>query len=306
MNSRFLDPTILATLGNLELVAKSVVDGFVSGLHRSPDFGFSQEFAEYRQYVPGDDLRHVDWNVYARSDRTYLKKFEGETNSQLTILVDCSKSMSYGSVMAASGGGSGGKLVDKLEYSRYLAASLCYLAQQQRDASGVLTFSDDVKAFVAPSSRQGQLHRILYALEHAETGERTNFEKPFLHILNLIHRRGVVVLISDCYGDPEQILKTIAPLRFRGSDVILFHVLDPHELEPPVSSSTTVIDMEEGERVEVSAAHVRANYKQRLQQHIESLTEECRKQNVDYLQLATGQSLDRALHEYLTIRRRRH
>lgn len=294
MQTRFLDPAVLATLSGLELVARSVVDGFIAGLHRSPDFGFSQEFAEYRQYVPGDDLRHVDWNVFARTERAYLKRFHGETNSQLTLLMDVSRSMLYKS-------GS----VSKLDYARYLACSLAYMAQQQRDAAGVMIFDDAVRQFIPPSTRQGQLHRVLHAVEHAEPGQRTDYEAPFLHALNLLHRRGMVVLISDFYAPPERVIKAVEPFRYRGTDVILFHILDPHELDPPVTGSTLIIDMEDDRKVEVSPTWVRESYGPRMRRHLDELSEEARKFNVDYLPLETTKPLDRALHEYLTVRKGR-
>ena len=196
MLQRFLDPTVLASISSLDLVAKTVVDGFVAGLHRSPKFGFSQEFAEYRQYVQGDDLRHVDWNVFARTERLYLKRFKGETNTQLLILLDTSASMTYGS----------GK-IRKLDYARYMAASLAYLSSQQRDATGLIIFDEDVTDYVPPSTRQGQLMRILHAIEKAEGGSRTDFAKPFIHFQQYLKRRGIVVVISDFYEDPEQIVQ---------------------------------------------------------------------------------------------------
>jgi len=174
MLQRFLDPATLASISGLDLVAKTVVDGFIAGLHRSPDYGFSQEFAEYRAYTPGDDLRHVDWNVFARSERVYLKRYRGETNTQLLILLDTSASMAYGS-----------HSVNKLDYARFLAASLCYLAHAQRDAAGLIVFDEDVQNYVAPSGRQGQLFRLLHAIEKAQPGTRTDFAKPFVHVLSL-------------------------------------------------------------------------------------------------------------------------
>ncbi len=168
-SNRFLDPKILASLSRLDLVAKTVVDGFVSGLHRSPDFGFSQEFAEYRAYVPGDDLRHVDWNVYARTERAYLKRYRGETNTELTVLLDASASMGFGR-----------KTVSKLEYAKFLAASLVYMAHLQRDATGLIVFHDEVSAFAPPSGRQGQMGRLLHVIDTAVMGKRTDFAKPFL------------------------------------------------------------------------------------------------------------------------------
>src|SRR5580692_3820715 len=168
MLQRFLDPSILAAISSLDLVAKTVVDGFVAGLHRSPDFGFSQEFAEYRAYNSGDDLRNVDWNVYARTERMYLKRYRGETNSMLTVLLDASNSMQFGS-----------HGVNKMDYARYLAASLFYLAIHcQRDAAGLITFDDEIRKNIRPSTRQGQLNRLMAGLEQAEDRARTDFSKP--------------------------------------------------------------------------------------------------------------------------------
>jgi len=173
---RFLDPQVLASISGLDLVAKTVVDGFVAGLHRSADFGFSQEFAEYRAYTPGDDLRHVDWNVYARTERAYLKRYRGETNSLLTLLLDASNSMNYAS-----------QSVNKLDYARFIAASLSYLAtRKQRDAAGLIVFDDEVRAYVPPSTRSGQLQRLLGAIEAAEPRSRTSFAAPLEHFRGLV------------------------------------------------------------------------------------------------------------------------
>src|SRR4051812_10592211 len=174
LTNRFLDPRVLAGISGLDLVAKTVVDGFLAGLHKSPDFGFSQEFAEYRSYTPGDDLRHVDWNVFARTEKAYLKRFRGETNAQIIVLLDCSASMNFSS-----------GAVTKLTYSKFLASALIYLAHLQRDATGFVSFHDEVATFVPASTRQGQLMRLLHAVDHAETGERTDFARPFLHLQNL-------------------------------------------------------------------------------------------------------------------------
>ncbi len=184
MLQRFLDPGVLASISSLDLLARTVVDGFVAGLHRSPDFGFSQEFAEYRAYTPGDDLRHVDWNLFARTERCYLKRYRGDTNSQLTILLDASNSMDYASSPARP---------SKMDYARFAAASLFYLAiHNQRDAAGLIVFDDEVRNYIRPSTRQGQLHRLLAGLEQAEPHARTDFTKPLLHFQNLLHRRGIV------------------------------------------------------------------------------------------------------------------
>src|SRR6266700_1833808 len=237
MVQRFLEPAVLAGISSLDLVAKTVVDGFVAGLHRSPDFGFSQEFAEYRAYTQGDDLRHVDWNVFARTERCYLKRYRGETNSQLLILLDTSASMGFAS-----------HSVSKLDYARFVAASLCYMANGQRDAAGLIIFDEDVQNYVQPSTRQGQLFRLLHAIEKAEPGTRTDFAKPFIHFQNFLHRRGLVVVMSDFYADPEVIVKTVEPLRFKGNEVILFHLLDPQEIKPKFKDPVLLFDLEETTR----------------------------------------------------------
>jgi uncharacterized protein (DUF58 family) len=276
MLQRFLNPSVLASISGLELVAKTVVDGFVSGLHRSPDFGFSQEFAEYRAYSEGDDLRHVDWNVFARTERAYLKRYRGETNSQLTMLLDVSASMGFGS-----------HSVNKLDYARYLVSSICYLSNQQRDAAGIIVFDDDVKNYVPPSTRQGQFARLLHAIEKAEPGTRTNFEKPLLHCQQFLHRRGIIALISD------------------GNELILFHILDPQEIRPTMKEPMLVLDMETNDALEVTPDYVRTEYREKIDAHIEGLRTEARRSGIDYFLLDTSMPLDAALREFLTIRRRR-
>jgi uncharacterized protein (DUF58 family) len=294
MLQRFIDPATLAAISGLDLVAKTVVNGFVAGLHRSPDFGFSQEFAEYRAYTQGDDLRHVDWNVFARTDRCYLKRYRGETNSQLMLLVDTSASMAYGS-----------QPVNKLDYARFLAASLAYMANSQRDAAGLIVFDEDVVDYVPPSTRQGQLFRLLHAIERAKPGTRTDFAKPFVHFRNLIHRRGILVVISDFYEDPAVILRTVEPLRYHGNDLILFHVLDPQELAPAFREPVLLEDMEERTTLEVSPEYARHEYRERMDSHIAVLKEKSRGAGIDYYLMNTARPLDEGLREYLTIRQGR-
>jgi uncharacterized protein (DUF58 family) len=297
MLQRFLDPATLASISGLDLVAKTVVDGFVAGLHRSPDFGFSQEFAEYRAYAEGDDLRHVDWNVFARTDRCYLKRYRGETNSQLLVLLDTSASMSFGS-----------QEVHKLDYARFVAASLCYLANEQRDAAGLIIFDEDVQNYIAPSTRQGQLFRLLHAIEKAEAGEtkKTDFAKPFHHFQNLIHRRSIVVVLSDFYAPPEEIVRTVEPLRYRGNEVILFHILDPQEIAPKFREPVLLFDMENrGDALEVSPEYATHEYRRKIDNHIETLGSKARGSGIDYFLMNTGRPLDEGLREYLSIRQGR-
>lgn len=294
MLQRFLDPAVLASISSLDLVAKTVVDGFVSGLHRSPKFGFSQEFAEYQQYNEGDDLRHVDWNVFARTERIFLKRFKGETNMQLLILLDASASMTYGSAA-----------VKKIDYARYVAASLAYMSSQQRDATGLIVFDQDVKEYIAPSTRQGQLMRVLHAISGAEGGSRTDFSKPFFHFQQFLKRRGIVVVISDFYEQPEQIVKVIEPLRYRGNEVILFHVLDPNEIAPKFRDPVLLQDVEDETAMEVSPDYARNEYKHKIDEHLRLLEEKARAAGLDYCFMNTGKPLDEGLRRFLALRQRR-
>src|SRR5215204_1479416 len=261
MLQRFLDPATLASISGLDLIAKTVVDGFVAGLHRSPDFGFSQEFAEYRSYAEGDDLRHVDWNVFARTERMYLKRYRGETNTQLTLLLDAS-------------------------------ASMAYVSHQQRDAAGMIVFDDEIRNFVPPSSRQGQFARILHAIEKAEPGKRTDFAKPFFHCQSFLHRRGVIVVVSDFYEDAEVVVKTMEPMRFHGNEIILFHVLDPQEIRPVIKDPALVLDMETGDTIEVTPDYVKHEYGPKIDGHIAALRDRAQRSGIDYFLLDTSQPLD--------------
>lgn len=291
--NRFLDPAILAGISGLDLVAKTVVDGFLAGLHRSPDFGFSQEFAEYRAYSPGDDLRHVDWNVYARTERAYLKRYRGETNTAAMVLLDASASMRFGLP------------VSKFEFAKYLASAIVYLAHLQRDSAGLITFDDEVTNSIEPSSRQGQLLRLLHAIESAQTGKRTNFERPFLKLQSFLKRRGVTVLISDFFEAPEVIVKTVEPLRFRGNELILFHVLDAREFEPGLSEMALMLDMETDEAIETSPEYARTEYRRKINEHVENLRSKAQAAGIDYFLLRTDRPLDQGLREYLTVRQGR-
>jgi uncharacterized protein (DUF58 family) len=292
MLQRFLDPAVLHGISSLDLVAKTVVDGFVAGLHRSPDFGFSLEFAEYRAYSPGDDLRHVDWNLFARTERCYLKRYRGETNSQLTLLLDASNSMKYTS-----------HAVTKMDYARYMAASLMYLSlHNQRDPAGLIVFDDEVRNYIRPSTRQGQLYRLLAGLEQAEPAARTDFGKPMKHFQQFLNRRGIVLVISDFYEQPETIVKAIEPLRFHGSEVVLFHILDPKEIRPELKGPVILVDLETERKLEVIPDYVKTQYRAKMDHHLEEMRERTQAAGMGYHLLTTDKPLDRALTEYLSLR----
>ncbi len=291
---QLLDPTILQRLSNIELVAKTVVDGFLHGGHRSPLFGFSQEFAEYRSYTEGDDPRHIDWNVVSRTDRVYVKRFLGETNTHLMILVDCSASMGYGSGDTS-----------KLDYARFLAASLAYLSTRQHDAVGLVLFDEKVRDVRPAAFRPRHLQSILHVLDRAEAATGTDLEVPMQALQRLIRRRGLVAMVSDFFVDPDLIVRSLRALTFQGQDLAFFHVLDPAELNPDLGSAALMEDMETGEEMEVSPDYARRVYPGLVRDHVEALRQRVVGEGADYVLLNTGEPLDLALREYLLFRQRR-
>jgi len=289
-----LEPQVLAGLSNLDLLARAVVEGFLTGLHRSPFFGFSQEFREYKAYAEGDDPRFVDWNVYARTERTYIKKFLGETNTRLVILLDVSASMGFGS-----------GAVTKLQYGKFLAATLAYLATRQHDAVGLIVFDDNVRNHLQPSSRPGHLQGVLHAIDRAEPGTGTDLTRPIERFREFEKGRGLVAVISDFYCDPEALLRGVRPLAYQGQDVVLFQLLDPQELKPELRESALLEDMESGETVEVSPSFMRARYREKIDAHISDLKREAIGARADHELVDITHPLDEALRSYLLFRQRR-
>jgi uncharacterized protein (DUF58 family) len=292
---RFLDPAIIATLGTMELKARTVVEGFVSGLHRSPYKGFSVEFAEYRQYLPGDDLSTLDWKVYARSDRHYVKKFEEETNLECHLLLDVSASMAY----------RGAAPMSKLDYGSVLAASLAFLMNRQRDASGLIAFDERIVFRLPASARRGHLHSLLVGLERLTPGQRSNLERPLHQLAEALVRRSLVVLISDLLDDPAPIIKGLKHLKFRGSDVVVFQVLDPNELTFPFRASARFIDVESADVVTADPASIRDAYLTEIGELTQRYDRELRGAGIDFVQLDSSKPLDFALLAYLAARSRR-
>ena len=290
---RLLRPEVLARLGSLELVARTVVDGLTTGLHRSPHFGFSQEFAEYRAYAEGDDLRHVDWNVYARTDRAYVKRFEGETNTAVTLLLDASASMGFG------------EPVSKLDQGKWLAASLAWLARRQHDALGLCVFDDAVREFQAPSARPDSLPRALGLLERSGAGSGTDIVAALESLRASMTRRGLVVLVSDLYADPDALLDALRPLAHAGQDIAVFHVTDPFEVAPDMRRVSALADLESDEAVIVDPTFLREGYRRRFEAHRDELASACRRVGADYVRLSSDEPLDAALQAYLRFRERR-
>jgi uncharacterized protein (DUF58 family) len=291
---RFLDPAIIARLGSMELKARTVVEGFLSGLHRSPFKGFSVEFAEYRQYLPGDDLSTLDWKVYARSDRHYVKKFEEETNLECHLLLDVSASMAY----------RGAAPMTKLEYGSVLAASIAYLMNRQRDRTGLIAFDERIIERLPAASRPGHLHAILLALERMRPGLKSNVGRPLHQLAEALTKRSLVVVFSDLLDDPEAVVGGLKHLRFRGTDVIVFQLLDPHELQFPFNTAARFTDVESADQITADPKRVRGSYLESLQDMRSTYSRELRGVGIDFQTLDTSKPLDFALLAYLDARSR--
>ena len=292
---RFVDPAIIARLGTMELKARTVVEGFLAGLHRSPFRGFSVEFAEYRQYLPGDDLSTLDWKIYARSDRHYVKKFQEETNLECHVLLDVSASMGY----------RGSAAMSKLEYGSVLAASLAFLMHRQRDATGLIAFDDRMTFRLPAGARTGHLHALLLALEQMKCGSRSDVARPLRQLAEALVKRSLVVLISDLLDDPEPAIKGLRHLKTRGTDVIVFQVLDPYELTFPFRGASRFRDLESAEEIVAEPSAIRTSYLRELAGLTLRFDRELRGAGIDYVQLDTSKPLDFALLAYLAARERR-
>ena len=290
--TRFLDPVALARIGNLELLARTVVDGFINGLHHSPYFGLSVDFAEHRPYLPGDDIRRVDWRVFGRTDRFYVKEFEADTNANFVVLFDVSGSMGYGS----------DGVVSKLDYGRYLAACLTYFSRLQRDRVGIVTFADRIVDFVPASAKH--LDIVLHTIDRIRPSAGGSLEAPLLRITEAIRRRSILVLISDLYEDPDLVLRAVSRLRARGHDVIVFHLLDPAEVSFPFEDAASFEDLETGERMPVVPETLREEYRGQMTAHLAALADRMTRSQADYALFETSRPLDHALFAYLSRRER--
>ncbi len=290
-NTTFIDPSVLASLDNLELRARVVVEGFISGLHKSPHRGFSVEFTDYRHYYQGDDMRHVDWKLYARSDKFYIKQYEDETNVRSYVLLDASASMGY-----SSGG------ISKLEYGRTLASALSYFIMRQRDAVGLITFDEKIHDYIPALCRQPHLIRILRVLAGLKAGSTTDVVKPLSDLAMNLTRKSMVILISDMLESEEQIIKTLQRLRSMGNDVIVFHVLDEAELLFNFQEATEFIDSETQESFITTPPSIRDAYLANLTAYLDYCKKKCQSSGIDYCLLNTSQPLDSALYSYISRR----
>ena len=284
---------MVATLDSISMRAKMVVEGYIIGQHRSPYHGFSVEFAEHRSYEPGDEIRHIDWKLYGKTNRLYVKRYEEETNLRAHLILDTSKSMAY-----TSGG------VSKLEYGSYLLAALSYLMIRQQDAAGVVLFDENIQSFIPPKSIPSHLNTLLNTLDIKAPGEDTRIE-PVLHeMAERIKKRGLVIIISDLFDDPENIMNGLKHFRHSKQEVILFHILDRNELEFDFNTRTKFVDMESGEEITTDPWHVKNEYKNLIKGLQDYYRSECRLNLIDYVPLFTDDSLDKGLSEYFNKRQR--
>ncbi|HIF08015.1 MAG TPA: DUF58 domain-containing protein [Gemmatimonadetes bacterium] len=288
-NTQFLDPVVLSRIGNLELLARTVVDGFLQGLHRSPHLGMSLDFAEHREYMGGDDIRLIDWRLFARTDRFYIKLFEAETAADFMVVLDISKSMSFGT-----------HSVTKLDYARYLGSALAYFSQKQKDRVGLATFDHEVVEFIPPSTRH--LQRILHTLSRAEPGRPGTLRDPLMRIGENLHHRGIILLLSDFYEEPQAVIDSVRHLRARGHDVIVFHLLDPAELEFTYDSTASFRDLESATMIPIVPDELAVEYRKLIGEHTQELDRLFTGSRIDYTVLDTSKPLDHALFRYLSSR----
>jgi uncharacterized protein (DUF58 family) len=291
---RFLQPEVIAQLENIELKARLVVEGFITGLHRSPYHGFSVEFAEHRQYRSGDEIRHIDWKIFGRTDKYYIKQFEEETNLRSMIAVDSSASMKF-----ASKG-----QISKFEYGSYLAAALGYMLIKQRDAVGLALYDTEIRTFLPPRSKQSYIHEILKSLDSTVPANETGTAGALDRIAERIERRGLVIIISDFFDEPESVINALKHFRHRNHEVLAFQILDPREIDFKFGPGATFRDMETGEEMITQPFQIQKAYSKAVSNFVGRLKKECHEHNIDYHLISTADPFDKALRDYLTKRNR--
>ena len=291
---KYLQPAVVAQLANMELRARLVVEGFITGLHKSPYHGFSVEFTEHRQYMPGDEIKHIDWKAYGKTDRFYIKQFEEETNLKSYLIVDASRSMDY-----ASKGN-----LKKFEYASYVAAALSYMMIEQRDAVGLTLFDEGVRLSLPPRATRSYLKEILKELESAQPANKTGTAASLHLIAEQIKRRGLVIVLSDLFDSPESVMTALKHFRHRGHDVIVMQILDPLERSFAFDNDAIFKDLETREELMTQPWHIQKEYQQSMQEFLDFYKRRCRDNNIDYVLLDTSMPFDKALFEYLNKRKR--
>ena len=284
---------MVAMLNSISMKAKLVVEGYIIGQHRSPYHGFSVEFSEHRSYEPGDEVKHIDWKLYGKTNRLYVKRYEEETNLRAHLILDTSKSMSYTS-----------NKVSKLDYGSYLLAALSYLMISQQDAAGVVLFDEKIRSFIPPKSTPSHLNTLLNVLDAPKPGNDTKIESVLHQMAERINKRGLVIIISDLLDEPKNILKGLKHFRHKKQEVILFHILDRNELEFEFENRTKFVDMESGEEITTDPWHIKNDYKNLILDIQKYYRRNCRLNKIDYVPLYTDDSLDKGLSEYFNKRKR--
>jgi uncharacterized protein (DUF58 family) len=291
---KYLEPEVISKLANMDLRARLVVEGFITGLHKSPYHGFSVEFAEHRQYMPGDEIKHIDWKIYGRTDRYYIKQFEEETNLKAYLVVDASKSMDYSS----------DGHIRKLEYASYLGAALAYLMIRQRDAVGLAIYDEKIREYLPPRSTKSYLNLIFKELANLKGSSKTGTAPSLHEIAERIRRRGLVIILSDFFDNPAQVVTAFKHFRHRKNEVIIIQILDPLEKSFAFGRDAVFKDMETSEEMMTQPWHIQKSYQEAMREFLDRYKKECRENDIDYLLVDTSTPFDVALLEYLTKRQR--
>jgi len=298
---KYLQPDVVSKLANMELRAHMVVEGFITGMHKSPYHGFSVEFAEHRQYMPGDEIRSIDWKVFGKTDRYYIKQYEEETNLKSYIILDASASMSFAS---DTGAGKAGKRISKLQYASYLVAALSYLMVQQRDAVGLTVYDTDIRLTLPPHATKANLRRILIELENLTAGHSTGTATALHKMAERISRRGLVIVVSDLLDDPAVVMTALRHFRHHHHDVLVMQVLDPLERSFAFGGDAVFKDLETSEELSTQPFHIRREYQREMNAFLERYKRECRENHIDYILLDTSTPFDTALFQYLNRRKK--
>ena len=291
---KYLQPEVVAKLTNMELVARLVVEGFITGLHKSPYHGFSVEFAEHRQYMPGDEIKHIDWKIYGKTDRYYIKQFEEETNLKAYIILDASSSMGYAS----------DNRISKLEYASYITAALAHLMVQQRDAVGFTIFDESIRLYMPPHATKQYLKEILRQLELIKPANKTSTANALHTIAERIKRRGLVIILSDLFDNPDEVMAALRHFRHKKNEVIVMQILDPMERSFAFGKDAVFKDLETTEEMTTRPWHIQKAYQEGMRKFLDVYKKECREHRIDYVLLDTSTPFDTALFEYLHKRRR--
>ena len=291
--NNYLSNESISKLDNLQIKAKKVVEGFMVGLHKSPYHGFSVEFSDHRSYGPGDEVRHIDWKLWAKTDRFFVKRYEEETNLKAHLLIDCSQSMSYGSNNS-----------NKLEYAKILGASLSYMLIKNQDAVGFYAFDSNVKKIIQPKSTKGHLSTILSEIEKLEAANKTNIAQAIHECADKTHKKGLVIVISDLLDDEHKILTSLKHLLYKGHEVIVFHILDNQEINLDFNDRVKFVDLENKHTIIADTRQLNKIYKKKISKFIDFYKKNCFKKKIDYVNITTNQSLDIALSEYIMKRKK--